>query len=301
MRGPLRATERVKFALVDEGRAGSSVAGLCRALQVSRAGFYAWKKRKPSARQLRDEKLKVVVLAAHATGRGNYGSPRIHRELRDEHDIRTGIRRITRLRRDLQLKARLCRRYKHTTVSDHDQPISPNLLEQKFEAAAPNQRWVGDTTELLIGDNGAKVYLAVILDLFARFVVGWALSARNDRHLVMKAMEMAIRRRRPKPGLIFHSDQGSPYASEDHQKLLGAHGIVSSMSRRGNCYDNAAMESWFSTYKAELGERFASDAEVKDETFDYIEGFYNTTRRHSALDYTSPARYERAAEERKAA
>jgi transposase InsO family protein len=131
--------------------------------------------------------------------------------------------------------------------------------------------------------------------------VGWTLTARNDRHLVVKAMEMALRRRRPRPGLIFHSDQGSPYASEDHQKLLAAHGITSSMSRRGNCYDNAAMESWFSTYKSKLGERFVTDAETKDKTFDYIECFYNTTRRHSALDYMSPARYEREAEQRRAA
>jgi transposase InsO family protein len=291
----------VKFALVDAEKASYRVTKICAWLEVSRSGYYAWKKRKPSARQRQDEALKVAVLTAHATGRGNYGSPRIHRELRDEHEIHTGIRRITRLRRDLQLKARIRRRYKHTTVSDHDQPISPNLLEQKFEATAPNQRWVGDTTELLVGEHGAKLYLAVIVDLFARFVVGWALSARNDRHLVMKAMDMAIRRRRPKQGLIFHSDQGSPYASEDHQNLLAAHGVISSMSRRGNCYDNAAMESWFSTYKAELGERFATDAEGKDKTFDYVECFYNTTRRHSALDYMSPARYERAAEQKRAA
>ena len=291
----------MKFALVDAEKASYRVTRICAWLEVSRAGYYAWRKRKPSARQQQDERLKVAVLAAHSTGRGNYGSPRIHRELRDEHDIHTGIRRVTRLRRDLQLKARIRRRYKHTTVSDHDQPIFPNILEQKFDATAPNERWVGDTTELLVGEHGVKLYLAVILDLFARFVVGWALSARNDRHLVMKAMDMALRRRRPKQGLIFHSDQGSPYASEDHQKLLAAHGVISSMSRRGNCYDNAAMESWFSTYKAELGERFSSDAEVKDKTFDYIEAFYNTTRRHSALDYMSPARYERAAEQKRAA
>jgi transposase InsO family protein len=291
----------VKFALVDAEKANYRVTKMCAWLGVSRAGYYAWKEREPSAHRRRDEQLKVAVLAAHRVGRGNYGSPRIHRELREEQRIRTGIRRIARLRRDLQLKARIRRRYKHTTVSDHDQPVAPNLLEQKFEASGPNQRWVGDTTELIVGEHGTKLYFAAILDLFARFVVGWALSARNDRHLVVKAMEMALRRRRPRPGLIFHSDQGSPYASEDHQKLLAAHGITSSMSRRGNCYDNAAMESWFSTYKSELGERFATDAETQDKTFDYIECFYNTTRRHSALDYMSPARYERDAEQRKAA
>ncbi len=291
----------MKFALIETEKVNYSVSKMCAWLGVSRAGYYAWRKREPSARQQRDEQLKVAGLAGHATGRGNYGSLRIHRELREEQGICTGIRRVTRLRRALQLKARVRRRYKHTTVSDHDQPIAPNLLKRKFDATAPNQRWVGDTTELLVGEHRSKLYLAVILDLFARFVVGWALSARNDRHLVMKAMQSALRRRRPKRGLIFHSDQGSPYASEDHRKLLGTHGVISSMSGRGNCYDNAAMESWFSTYKSEVGEHFVSDSEVKNKSFDYIECFYNTTRRHSALDYLRPARYERLAEQSRVA
>ena len=188
--------------------------------------------------------------------------------------------------------ARVRRRYKCTTMSDHDQPIAPNLLARRFEAEGPNQRWVGDTTELRVGESG-RVFLAAVVDLYSRFVVGWALSAVNDRQLVIRALEMALRRRCPDAGLMHHSDQGSPYASEDYQNVLGAHGITCSMSRRGNCYDNAVAESWFSTLKAELGERFESYADTKEKLFDYIEVFYNQKRRHSALDYVSPGEYER--------
>ena len=161
---------------------------------------------------------------------------------------------------------------------------------------APNQRWVGDTTELYIGPNRSKLYLAAIVDLFSRFVVGWALSAVNDRHLCIKALHMALRRRCPEAGLLHHSDQGSPYASEDYQKELAAHGIICSMSRRGNCHDNAAMESWFSTLKSELAEDFESYGRAKAELFEYIEVFYNQQRLHSSLDYASPAEHERAAQ-----
>jgi putative transposase len=182
-------------------------------------------------------------------------------------------------------------------MSDHNQPVAANLLARQFEADRPNQRWVGDTTELLVGDHGAKLFLAAILDLYSRFVVGWAVSAVNDRHLCLKALDMALRRRCPDAGLLHHSDQGSTYASEDYQKLLAAHGITCSMSRRGNCIDNAAMESWFSTLKCELGERFNSYARAKEELFDYIEAFYNRRRRHSSLDYLSPVDFEQRGRE----
>ena len=161
-------------------------------------------------------------------------------------------------------------------------------------AAAPNQRWVGDTTELVIGGSG-KLYLAAVLDLFSRFIVGWALSAVNDRHLTIKALEMALKRRCPEIGLLHHSDQGCTYASEDYQALLEARGIVCSMSRRGNCYDNAVMESFFSTVKSELGEHFESHGVAKMEMFDYLEVFYNQRRRHSTLGQISPATFERRA------
>jgi transposase InsO family protein len=192
------------------------------------------------------------------------------------------------------LKARPRKRFKLTTMSDHDQPVAANLLGRQFEAQAPNQRWVGDTTELLIGTSG-KMYLAAILDLFSRFIVGWAVSAVNDRHLTIKALEMALKRRCPNAGLLHHSDQGCTYASEDYQAVLEAYGITCSMSRRGNCHDNAVMESFFSTVKSELGERFESHGDAKMELFDYIEVFYNQRRRHSTIGYVSPAQFERHA------
>ena len=164
--------------------------------------------------------------------------------------------------------------------------------EEQFTADAPNRRWVGDTTEFVIGDSG-KLYLAAILDLFSRFVVGWAVSAVNDRHLTLKALGMALRRRGPDAGLLHHSDQGCTYASEDYQRMLDASGIACSMSRRGNCYDNAVMESFFSSVKSETADRFASCGEAKMELFDYIEVFYNQRRRHSTLGQISPAEFER--------
>ncbi len=213
--------------------------------------------------------------------------------------IGVGRKRIVRLMQDAGLKARVRRRYRSTTMSEHDQPVAANLLARQFQAQGPNERWVGDTTELLV--SGGKLYLAAILDLFSRFVVGWAVSAVNDRHLVIKALEMALKRRGPEAGLLHHSDQGSPYASEDYQQILEARGITCSMSRRGNCYDNAAMESWFSTLKSELGERFDTYGHAKEQLFDYIEVFYNQQRRHSALAYASPAEHERTERVKQAA
>ena len=194
------------------------------------------------------------------------------------------------------LQARARKRFKLTTMSEHDQPVAANLLDRQFAAAVPNQRWVGDTTEFVIGGSG-KLYLAAVLDLFSRFIVGWALSAVNDRHLTLKALEMALKRRCPEIGLLHHSDQGCTYASEDYQAVLEARGIVCSMSRRGNCYDNAVMESFFSTVKSELGEHFESHGVAKMEVFDYIEVFYNQRRRHSTLGQISPAAFERRARE----
>jgi transposase InsO family protein len=154
-------------------------------------------------------------------------------------------------------------------MSDHDQPVARNVLDRQFRADGPNQRWVGDTTEFVIGESG-KLYLAAILDLYSRFIVGWALSAVNDRHLTIRALEMALKRRCPDAGLLHHSDQGCTYASEDSQAVLTAHGITCSMSRRGNCHDNAVMESFFSSVKSELADRFASFGEAKMELFDYV-------------------------------
>ena len=264
---------------------------LCRALQVSPSGFYAWCRRPESAHARDDCRLKVLVRASFEQSTHRYGSPRIHEDLVEQHE-RVSRKRVIRLMQEDGLKARARKRFKQTTMSDHDQPVAANVLAQDFVADAPNQRWVADTTEFVIGRSG-KLYLAAVLDLFSRFLVGWAVSAVNDRHLVIKALEMALQRRRPAEGLLHHSDQGSPYASEDYQDLLGRHGMTGSMSRRGNCYDNAVMESWFSTVKAELGEHFGSCGEAKMELFDYIEVFYNQRRRHSTLGQISPAEFER--------
>jgi transposase InsO family protein len=280
----------VRFAFIHAEKA-YPVAVQCRTLEVSRPGFYAWRRRPESARVQEDRRLGALVQAAHERSRKIYGSPRVHAELAagGEHVSR---KRVIRLMQEQGLRGRARRRYKNTTNSDHGQPVAPNLLAQRFEADVPNQRWVGDTTELRIGESG-RLFLAAIIDLYSRFAVGWALSAVNDRHLALKALQMALRRRCPEAGLLHHSDQGSPYASEDYQKELTARGITCSMSRRGNCYDNAAMESWFSTFKAELGEHFDSYAQAKEQAFDYIEVFYNQRRRHSALAYLSPAAFER--------
>jgi putative transposase len=193
-----------------------------------------------------------------------------------------------------RLEARARQRFKCTTMSEHDQPVAANLLDQQFEAAAPNQRWVGDTTEFVIGSSG-KRYLAVILDLFSRFVVGWAVSGVNDRHVTIKALEMALKRGCPEIGLLHDFDQGCTYASEDYQAILDARGIVCSMSRRGNCYDNAVMERFFSTVKSELADRFGAYGDATMELFDYMEVFYNQGRRHSTLGQISPAAFERRA------
>jgi putative transposase len=189
------------------------------------------------------------------------------------------------------LEARVRRRYRSTTMSEHDQPVAANLLDRDFTASAPNQRWVGDTTELLT--TSGKFYLAAIVDLYARFVVGWVVSAVNDRHLTIAALDQALRSRCPDAGLLHHSDQGCTYASEDYQEVLRDHGITCSMSRRGNCHDNAAMESWFSTLKFELGETFESIRRGKQQLFDYVEVFYNQQRRHSSIGYATPAQFER--------
>ena len=238
-----------------------------------------------------DRRLKVLVHTSFKEGRGYYGSPRVHDDLLEWQE-RISRKRVIRLMQEEGLKARVRKRYKGTTMSDHDQPVADNLLRQEFTAERPNQRWVGDTSELRIGENG-KAYLAVVLDLYSRFVVGWAVSAVNDRHLTIKALDMALKRRCPRAGLLHHSDQGSTYASEDYQAVLAAHGITCSMSRRGNCYDNSVMEAFFSTLKSEVGERFVSHGEAKGELFDYIEVFYNQRRRHSSAGRMSPAAFER--------
>jgi putative transposase len=286
-RGLLREDKQGRFAFIQSERSWP-VSTMCRVLEVSTAGFYAWRRRTPSSHAKNDERLKVLIRASFEQSRRTYGSPRILVDLAEE---RVGRNRIIRLMQNEGLIARVRRRYRSTTMSDHDQPIADNVLNREFAADAPNRRWVGDTTEL--STPSGKFYLAAIVDLYARLVVGWAMSAVNDRHLTIAALDQALRRRCPETGLLHHSDRGSTYASEDYQRILDEHGIVCSMSRTGNCYDNAAMESWFSTFKTELGETFESIRHGKDAAFDYIEVFYNQRRRHSSIGYISPAESER--------
>ncbi len=258
---------------------------------MSPSGLYAWQHRPESPRATRDRQLRIAIRASHEGSHRHYGRPRVWKDLHEAGE-RISEKRVGRLMREDGLRARARKRFRATTMSEHDQPVAANVLAQQFEAERPNQRWVGDTTELVIGTNG-KLYLAAILDLYSRFVVGWALSAVNDRHVALRALEMALKRRCPQAGLLHHSDQGCTYASEDYRARLAQHGITCSMSRRGNCYDNAVMESWFSTVKSEEGARFESYAHAKEALFDYIEVFYNQRRRHSTLGQISPAAFER--------
>lgn len=284
----------MRFAFIAAEKARHAVTILCRCLQVTRSGFYAWAKRGLSAHAQCDVVLRTKLRAFHAASEDRYGRPRLWKDLREDGEA-VSEKRVGRLMREEGLRGKVPKRFKQTTDSRHDDPIAANLLDRDFTAAAPNQRWVGDTTEFVIGDSGAKLYLAAILDLFSRYVVGWAISAVNDRRLTLKALEMAVQRRCPEPGLLHHSDRGSTYTCEDYQAYLATRGITCSMSRRADCYDNAVMESFFATVKKEEAERFPSYSDAKMALFDYIEVFYNQRRRHSTLGQISPARFEREA------
>jgi putative transposase len=286
----------VKFAFVAVEKASFPVTVLCKVLDVSRSGFYAWAERVPSARSLEDAKLRVHVAAAYELGRGAYGSPRIHRELRAA-GFNVSRKRVARLMGELGLKSRRKRRYKATTDSNHTLPVAENVLDRKFEVNAPNVAWVTDITYVWTSEGW--LYLAAILDLFSRRVVGFAMSERIDRALVLEALAAAVGRRVPNAGLVHHSDRGSQYASNDYQNALDDLGVVCSMSRKGNCWDNAVAESFFATVKTELvyQRRFATRAEAREAIFEFIEVFYNRQRRHSSLGCLSPVDYEMKFEE----
>lgn len=283
----------MRFAFIAAEKAKHSVTILCRCLEVTRSGFYAWLGRGPSARAQRDLVLRTKLRAFHAASGHRYGRPRLWKDLQEAGEA-VSEKRVGRLMREEQIQGRVPKRFKQTTNSDHADPIAANVLDRNFTAMAPNQRWVGDTTEFVIGETG-KLYLAAILDLHSRFVVGWAVSAVNDRRVTLKALEMAVQRRCPEPGLLHHSDRGSTYTCGDYQAYLASRGISCSMSRRANCYDNAVMESFFATVKKEEAERFPSYNDARMALFDYIEVFYNQRRRHSTLGQISPAAFERLA------
>jgi len=282
----------VRFGFIAAEKATFPVRMLCRMLEVSRAGFYAWQRRPPTARAQQDQRLGVEIQAIHTETRQRYGSPRVHAELR-ERGHRLGRKRVARLMRQHGLCARRRRRFRITTDSNHPLAVAPNLLARQFAAPAPDTAWVTDITYLWTEEGW--LYLAVILDLFSRAVVGWALSARITRDLPLQALTMALGRRHPPQGLLHHSDRGSQYASADYRRALQVHGIVCSMSRRGNCWDNAVAESFFATVKVELAHEahWATRRQARSEVFEYIEQFYNGQRRHSALGYLSPLTFER--------
>ncbi len=284
----------MKFGFIQTEKATYPVRVLCRALQVSASGFYAWCRRGLSSRARQDAVLKVEIRAAHAASRRTYGSPRILADLK-ANGQRVGRKRVARLMREEGIEGQRKRRFRTTTDSRHSHPIAANHLNRDFSVSAPNEVWVSDIT--YIWTREGWMFLAAIMDLFSRRVVGWSMDSRIDQTLVLEALGVALRTRQPKPGLLHHSDRGVQYAGADYQEQLRESGIVCSMSRKGDCWDNAVAESFFSTLKSELVHRedYVSRSQAKASVFEYIETFYNPRRRHSALGYLSPLDRERAA------
>jgi putative transposase len=271
-----------------------SILALCLHLEVSPSGYYAWQQRRacPGPRAAQDQALAREIKRIHAQSRQTYGSPRVEDELRKK-GRRHGRNRVARLMKEQGLCGRPKARYRvQTTDSNHDQPIAPNRLAEAPKATAPNQLWVADITYIQTGEGW--LFLAAILDLYSRKIVGWAMSSRIDTLLVLKALAMALLHRSPPANLLFHSDRGVQYASADYRQALDRAGLIPSMSRRANCYDNATMESFWSTLKLELVYRstFNTRAQARTQIFDYIETFYNRQRAHSALGYYSPVDFE---------
>jgi transposase InsO family protein len=281
----------VRYQFIEEHRQEYPVSLLCETLDVSVSGYSAWQKRPMSQRTREDGKLAEKVKMAFQANRCVYGSPRVHAELH-AHGIRCARKRVARLMQEQGLLAKCPR---HRTVTTHSEPgaqVAPNLLQRDFSADQPNSKWVADTT--YIWTTEGWLYLAVVLDLFSRLVVGWSMAALQDATLVVQALQMALARRRPQAGLLHHSDRGSTYTSQSYQALLEQEGMRVSMSRTADCYDNAAAESFFHSFKGECieNESFQTRAQARSTTFDYIECFYNRTRRHSTLKYMSPLSYE---------
>jgi transposase InsO family protein len=281
----------MRYQLVHDHAGQYPVRQICRVLELSPSAYYAWRGRPESRRVRENRRLLLEIKAIHQAKRETYGSPRIHAELQAQ-GLRLGEKRVARLMRAGGVRAKQKRKFKATTDSRHSHSVAPNLLARDFEAPAPNQKWVADIT--YIPTREGWLYLAAILDLYSRMIVGWSMAERMNRRLALDALDMAVGRRRPGPGLVHHSDRGSQYACGDYQQALGAHGMICSMSRKGNCWDNAPMESFFQTLKTELvhHRRYQTRGEAKANIFEYIEVFYNRSRRHSALGYLTPAEYE---------
>ena len=283
------------FAWIEERREPWPVTVLCRALEVSRSGFYAWRSRGSSAAEEHRAELAEQVAAIHAEVRGRYGSPRVHAEL-----VARGtpccVNTVARVMREAGIAAKTRRKFRQTTDSNHALPVAGNVLDRAFDPDEPNTSWVADVT--YIPTREGWLYLAVVEDLFSRRVVGWSMDQTMTSRLVVDALEMAVADRlkgSSVPALVAHSDRGSQYASEHYQRRLSEERIVCSMSRRGNCWDNAPMESFFASLKKELvhDKDYATREQARASIFEYIEAFYNRVRRHSSLGYVAPAEYER--------
>lgn len=280
----------MKYRFIESHRAVYPVGRMCDVLGVSRSGYYAWRERPLSERKQSNTRLLLHIRAVYHESRRTYGSRRVYHELR-EQGIPCSRHRIARLMRQDGLRAVQRQRYKQTTRPNPRLPVAPNVLNRDFTAQRPNQKWVADFTYIPTAQGW--LYLATVMDVFSRQIVGWSMSERQQTALVEDALQMALARRCPQTGLLHHSDRGSQYASHDYQKLLAKQHIQVSMSRSGNCYDNAMMESFFATLKAEwVDQRYATRAEARSAIFDYIERWYNRRRRHSSLGYLSPAVFE---------
>lgn len=280
----------MRYAQIDELRPQHPVAAMCRVLEVSESGYHAWKQRPASTREQENARLETEIQAAHQRTRETYGPQRLQSDLAD-HGVRASVYRIKRLRRKLGLRCKQKRKFKATTDSKHTLPLAPNLLDRQFSVAAPDQAWVTDIT--YIATDEGWLYLAGVKDLFNGELVGYAMSERMTKELVMQALFRAVGTRRPGKGLIHHSDRGSQYCAHDYQKLLRQFGMQASMSRKGDCWDNAPMESFWGSLKNELvhHRRFVTREQAKREITEYIEIFYNRIRKQARLGYLSPAAF----------
>lgn len=281
----------MKYWFMDQHCSWHGVQKMCRVIEASRSGYYRWKRQPQSKRQKENEKILMEIRESHKRSRRAYGSPRITEDLQAK-GTKCGENRVARLMKIHGIIGKAKKKFKATTNSKHNLPVAENLLNQNFEADNPNTVWVSDIT--YIPTLEGWLYLVVVLDLFSRQVVGWAMSDRLTSEFVVKALYQAIGRRHPTSGCIFHSDRGVQYASTDFGDVLKAYGFIQSMSRKGNCYDNAVAESFFHTLKTEhvYDYRYETRAEARQSIFKYIEMFYNRQRRHSALGYRSPVSFE---------
>ena len=281
----------MRYRFIQAHRTEHRLTGLCRTLGVSRSGYYAWRQRPASARATANARLLEQIQQLHRQTKARYGAVKLWRALQLA-GVRCGRHRVARLRRQHGLIAQRVRRFRMRHERHEFAPPAPNRLQQVFVAPAVNRIWAGDLTA--IATRVGWLYLAVLLDLYSRRVIGWAMSAKPDQHVALQALHMAMMHRRPQPGVIHHSDQGALYTSIAYQRLLTQHGLVSSMSRKGNCYDNAVVESFFSTLKNELvhDQRFHTREEAHAAVFEFIEAFYNRQRLHQTLGYVSPMQFE---------